>query len=570
LWEVATGKELRRIEKTGWRANRLAFSPDGNTLASTAYGNETVIRLWDVATGKALQPAGPDGVVHAVAFSPDGRLLVTGSWLGHDQPLRLWDAATGKPMWARKGKLGFVNKAAFTPDGKAILTSSTDGVLSLWDARTGKEIRRYPTPDAGRGTPVLAMALSPDGRRVTSVSETEGQLRRVIVWDVDTGKRLLEREGQHPSFRNVLPFSADAAVVPEVGDGLLRLYEVTTGKLLLTLEPPGPRPAGRLEESVAFSPDGRTVAAIARTFSRGNDGSESAEQTIHLWEYATGKPTVRIPVGKDRLTAVAFSPNGRALATAGKGVLQLHDVATGQQLLAYRGQEAEVSLAALAFSPDGTRLAAGYADSTALVWDLTPGLRRAADLRKARGRLDPEQLWSDLAGADAGKAHAAVWALSAAPEEALRLLKARLKPVEPVDPERIRRLLADLDSREFTVRQAASRALKQIGDQAEPHLRAALEGKPSLELRRRIEEIFERPQLPPAPESIRCLRALQVLEQVGTPEALRLLQAQARGAAGARETRAAQAALERLARRAGEATHGGQGCQVTSFSTSRS
>src|SRR5262249_44386546 len=155
-------------------------------------------------------------------------------------------------------------------------------------------------------------------------------------------------------------------------------------------------------------------------------------------------------------------------------------------------------------------------DATALVWDLTPGLRRAAELRKARGRLDPEQLWSDLAGADAGRAHAAVWALIASPEEALRLLTARLKPVERVDPAQIRRLLADLAGRRFGVGQAVSRELMQLGARADPPLRAALEGKPSLDLRRRIEEILERQQVPPAPETIRRLRALQVLEQVGT------------------------------------------------------
>jgi RNA polymerase sigma factor (sigma-70 family) len=558
FWEVATCKELRRIEQTGWRANRLAFSPDGKTLASTAYGNETVIRLWDVATGKARQPTGPDGVVHAVAFSPDGRLVVTGSWLGHDQPLRLWDAATGKPLWASRDKVGFVNKVAFTPDGKGILVSGTDGALRLRDAPTGKEVRSYLISDARNGSPVTAMALSPDGKRVTSVSEgaaglsgRAAGLRTVIVWDVGTGKRLLQREGQHPSFGNVLPFSPDGTVVAEVKDRLLRLYEVTTGRLLLTLDPSGSQSIDQMEESVAFSPDGRTVAAIGSTFVRRDGAIVSVEsRAIHLWELATGKPALRIAAGKDRLTALAFSPDGRTLAAAGKGVVQLHDVATGKQVLTYRGQEAEVCLAALAFSPDGTRLAAGYADATALVWDLTPGLLRAAELRKARGRLDPESLWSDLAGADAGKAHAAVWVLIAAPEDALPFLTARLKPVERVDPDRLRRLLADLDSREFAVRQNASRELKQIGDRAEPELRAALEGKPSLEFRRRIQEILDRPQLPPAPESIRRLRALHVLEQVGTPEALRLLQAHARGAPGARETREAQAALERLARRA--------------------
>src|SRR5262249_3893507 len=164
------------------------------------------------------------------------------------------------PLWARQGKDGFVNKVAFTPDGKQILVSGTDGTLRLWDARAGKEVRRYLIPVARKGSPVLAMALSPDGRRVTSVSETGAGLRTVIAWDVAPGQRLLQREGQPPSFDNVLPFSPDSTLVPEVSDGQLRLYEVTTGRLLLTLEPPGGRPADRLEEAVAFSPDGRTVA----------------------------------------------------------------------------------------------------------------------------------------------------------------------------------------------------------------------------------------------------------------------------------------------------------------------
>jgi WD40 repeat protein len=546
LWDVATGKEIRRIEKTGWIKRRLVFSPDGQTLASTAPGNETVIRLWDVATGRPLQPAGPDGVVRSVAFSPDGRIVATGAWLGYDRTLRLWDASTGLPVWEAPAEVGFINRILFTPDGRGVFSSSIDGTLRLWDVRTGKIIRRYPIPEKQR--PVIEIALSADGRRLTSIGEPGGEARASIVWDVGTGKRLLQREGQHPAFLNILSFSADAEIVAEPEGKLLHLRGVSTGQLLLNLELSDRRPGEHLLEPVAFSPDGRTVAAITAVYVRGPRDYELKKHAIHLWELASGKTILRIAEGDNQLNAVAFSPDGRALAAAGKGVIQLLDVATGKELLAYRGQESQVFLNALAFSPDGKKLAAGYWDSTTLVWDVPPGIRRA--LPNARDRIDLDRAWSDLASQDAANAHAAIWALVAAPEQALRLLHERLKPVEAVDPRRIRRLLAELDSNEFAVRAAAAKELEQIGDQAELPLHEALRKKPSLEVRRRVEALLARPRIVRDAELLRRLRAIEILERIGTPEALRLLQGLAKGAPHARATRDAKASLDRLARRA--------------------
>ncbi|HWG44069.1 MAG TPA: PQQ-binding-like beta-propeller repeat protein [Gemmataceae bacterium] len=548
LWDVATAKEVRRIEKTGWNKDRLVFSPDGKTLASTAPGNETVIRLWDVATGKALQPPGPDGVVRTVAFSPDGRFIATGSWLGYDYALRLWDASTGKSLWRCQAEVGLIDRVLFTPDGEGVVSSSSDGTLRLWDVRTGKEIRKYPIPESQRAD--VEMAISPDGKRLISVSEPGDETRTVIVWDVGSGKRLLQRQGVHPSFGSILSFSPDADMVAEPKDKTLHLYEVATGKLRISLEPSNRRRGENLEESVAFSPDGRTAAAITSYHVRTPLGYELTECAIHLWELATGKPSLRISAGKNPLKALAFSPDGRTLAAAGEGVLQLWNVATGKQLLAYRGQEAEVGLGALAFSPDGARLVAGYSDSTALVWDLTPGIRRANMPKKDLARRDLDQLWSDLVSEDAAKAHTAIWTLVAAPDQALRLLQERLKPVETVDPRRIRRLLTDLDSGEFTVREAATKELEQIGDPADPLLRETLEKKPSLEVRRRVEGLLTRPWIVRSPPLLRRLRAMQVLEQLGTPKAVRLLEDHAKGAPAARATRDAKAALQRLAKRA--------------------
>jgi WD40 repeat protein len=548
LWDVATGKEVRRIEKSGWSTSHLVFSPDGKTLASTAPGYETVIRLWDVATGKPLQPAGPDGVIHTVAFSPDGRFIATGSWRGHDPRVRLWDAFRGESLWACQGEVGLINRVMFTPDGKGVVASGTDKAVRLWDARTGKEVRKYPIPSD------RAMAVSPDGKKLIAIGVRDNQMR-VNGRDVRTGKRFLQRDGEYPNYVDFLVLSPDAEIVaePQV-QKLLRLSQVATGQLLLSLEPPNLEtsiPGGKYsqQEAAAFSPDGRTVAVMVTTASR----IESVYRpvcTIHLWELATGKRSLRISGGRNRLLALTFSPDGRTLASAGKGVLQLWDVATGKELLTHRGQEAQVEHEALAFSPDGTRLAAGYSDSTVLVWDLMPGIRRAGMPKKDFTGKDLDRLWSDLAADDAAKASAAVWSLVAAPKESLGLFKQRLKQLEKIDPQRIRRLLMDLDSSEFAVREAATKELEQIGEQADPLLREALKNKPSLEVRRRIEPLLVRPWIVTSPQTLRLIRAFQVLEQIGTPEAVRLLEAHARGAPATRATRDAKAALQRLARRA--------------------
>jgi hypothetical protein len=169
---------------------------------------------------------------------------------------------------------------------------------------------------------------------------------------------------------------------------------------------------------------------------------------------------------------------------------------------------------AVDFAPDGKLLASGSLDTTALLWDLESLLQGRPPRKANLLASDWEAHWTDLAGEDAPRAHRAVWALAAASERAVPLIAAHLRPVQPVDPERIARLLGDLDSDEFTLREKATRELEQLGAAAEPALRKALAENPSLELRRRMERLLERL----AAEHIRGLRVLEVLEHAGTPE----------------------------------------------------
>jgi hypothetical protein len=201
----------------------------------------------------------------------------------------------------------------------------------------------------------------------------------------------------------------------------------------------------------------------------------------------------------------------------------------------------------MVFSADGRHLATVGTDGTALVWNVT-GMSRDGQLPERKLTLaEVKQAWSDLGDADAAKGYRAVWTLVADAAQALPLLREHLHPVRGGDPRRIAQLIADLDSDDFSVRDLATQELKKLGEPARPALRTALKGKPSLELRRRVQGLLdEMDNTTPPAESLRGLRAVAVLEYVASAETRQLLGALADGAPEARLTRDAKAASTRL------------------------
>jgi len=164
--------------------------------------------------------------------------------------------------------------------------------------------------------------------------------------------------------------------------------------------------------------------------------------------------------------------------------------------------------------------------------------------------MNLEPLWDDLASGDSRKAHQAVTALSTAPPQATALLRQHLRPAAAADARRIARLIADLDSSEFAVRQQASNELEKLGNPIVPALEHALTGQPSPEVRNRVKQLLDKLQSAAGqPEQLRLLRAIEVLEAIGTADAGAVLQTLAKGAPGARLTQEAQAAWQRLGKR---------------------
>ncbi|HEY7312525.1 MAG TPA: PQQ-binding-like beta-propeller repeat protein [Gemmataceae bacterium] len=548
LWDVAQRKERRRLPDR--EAHALAFAPDGKTLACAG---EVEIRLWDVATGRQLhQRPGHDGEVSSLSVSPDGKILASADW---HQPLRLWDAATGKPLdWSPTGQFRMIF-SAFSPDGKWLI-SNGDGGVQFWDVATGKEGRRFAVEDlrgAKRKHEVREVALSPNGCRLTALSHGD-KGPQLSVWDARTGRSLARRpyRGSSLPYASVLTPDGEVAIVQQVESGAphemssagtLSLENTVTGQRLLAI----PR---KLGHPLTFSPDGKLLAAgIHRSF-----GMERGYQvkSLSLTETATGEEALHLD---GPLEPVVFSPDGRLLATldaVGDGGLRIWDVATGQRLFRRAWPDDAVRhpgwapAKALVFLPGGRSVATGMEDGTVLVWDLAPETWPKTDIAPYLDRQQLDAAWSDLTG-DARKAHRAIYTLAASAKQALPFLAEHLRPVAVVDAKKVEKLLADLDSERFAVRDAAAKELIRMGQQIEPALQHVLDGKPSLEVRNRVQTIQTSLHgVPPVP-TLRSLRAIRALEDIGTPGARQILEKLAEGAAGARETREAKKALDRLA-----------------------
>jgi hypothetical protein len=186
-------------------------------------------------------------------------------------------------------------------------------------------------------------------------------------------------------------------------------------------------------------------------------------------------------------------------------------------------------------------------DGTVLMWDLAQETWPKTLIAKDLGGKELDTLWADLAS-DARKAHRAIHVLAASPAQAVPFLKEHLQPAAEVETKRLAKLLSDLDDEAFAVRQDAAKELTQLSEQIEPALRRVLQGKPPLEVRKRIEVILKEARPVPSRATLRTLRAVRVLERIDTPETRCVLRKLAGGVAGAPETREAKAALERLAR----------------------
>ncbi len=367
LWDTGTGKEQASIVAHPEAIAALAVAPDGRQFATS--GQEKVWKLWSVTSNQRLAPratiAADQPQIRTIAYSPDGsKLVVAGGDFAKANPAtsvaRVWDPGSGKPLVLLRGHSRGISSAVFSPDGTTIATGSWDATIRLWNAATGAEVSRL-APGS-----VTYLTFTPDGTALVSA----GQDRALRVWDVASGEPRSELEGGSARMQCVAFAPGGKLLVTGGGPfddkpgsfGELRLW--TMGDTLTE--------AARLEGhsrsvlAAVFTPDGKSLV------------TGSVDRSLRVWDVASRQVRVAIEGLPNWVEGLAVSPDGRWIASAGKGSndVLLHDLNTGEQQFRLGGHLALVR--ALAFSPDGKTLATGGDDGTLRFWDV-PAPASSAD-----------------------------------------------------------------------------------------------------------------------------------------------------------------------------------------------
>ncbi|OAI41123.1 hypothetical protein AYO40_03840 [Planctomycetaceae bacterium SCGC AG-212-D15] len=389
IWNLTTGQEQATLRGHGRPVINVAFSPDGEKLASISEGKESwEIKVWDVRSSQVLRTLGgvygrtlafsPDSLhlaaanreevkvfdlasgaivvrlrghtaaINSVDYGPDGRRIVSG---GEDQTVRIWDTSTGEELLMFRGHREGVKSVAFHPGGQ-LVASVSDEKVKMWDATTGQEARALRGPHY-----LYSLAVDPKGPRIILIGSTglDDKTSVAQLCDMNLGRAVRAFPGVFDS-----AFSPGGRRLALAEINQIRVIDLRTGQNVHTILVP--IKDQRYWVRLSFSPDGRHLAAAPGLFTQ--------RPEIAVADLETGKHQT-IPG-----SFAAFHPDGRRLAIADGHLVKLWDREQGREISTFRGYQARVSC--VAFSPDGRLLATAtgpfIGDPCEIkVWDLGSG-----------------------------------------------------------------------------------------------------------------------------------------------------------------------------------------------------
>jgi WD40 repeat protein len=328
----------------------VTFSPDGSRLASgDTDGN---VKVWDATTGREVLTV--QGGLGNVVFSPDGTRLATAYrnlFGGRPPPTKgkVWDSTTGQQLLALDNLPANVFEVVFSPDGRRLATLAPDNTVKVREAATGQELLSLGGPPHS----VTKVVFSPDGRLLASA----GKDKRVNLWDATTGQQVCTLAGDADAF-GLMAISPDHQRFASADHtGVVKVWDVRTGQVTHTFS----RSAANLICNVTFSPAGERLATV------GVNG-----KTVNIWDLQTRQVILTLRGHGSYVTEVAFSPDGRRLASAClDGTVKVWDAVSNHESLLLRGHRQRVFH--VAFSPNGCCLASASGDRTVKVWDAQTG-----------------------------------------------------------------------------------------------------------------------------------------------------------------------------------------------------
>ena len=390
LWNIETGKQVRSFEGHRTQVKSIAFSPDGKSFVSVSLSG---MRLWNINSGEMIHSFDDHNGSYDVAFSPDGKYIVSGVGVDSENRIELWDAETFKSLKYFDGHKSIIYCLSFSPDGKYVLSGSEDKTLKLWNVKTGKKVRTFSGMLSGHKEEVKCADFSPDGKFIVSGSYDE----TVKVWKTDSGdnigtynvhshgvtsiasspdgvhifscclnKSIIEwdvRTGKVVKVFKGYTTEQNCSVVHENGSYILTGNEANSLKLW---------DISNIKELRTFSGHENRVFCVDYSSDGKYAASGSYDQNLILWDINSGKEIRRFKSYDTPINSLKFSPDSKYLmAGYSKGFIKLWNVGTGEEVSTFNGHTQNVS--SIDFSKDGKRAVSGSRDNTVKLWNVSEG-----------------------------------------------------------------------------------------------------------------------------------------------------------------------------------------------------